>query len=1831
MAGIGDGQQNYGKNIARRYCITATIGQGAMGTVFRGFPFNDPSDTVAIKVIQGSRKLDSESLMRFQKEAALMSRLHHSHIISFHELGLLENEDPQNEQSGYYIVMEFAEGLNLKQLLERDGRKDVSFFFDLGLQIASALDYTHGKNIIHRDIKSQNIIVQTSTNQGVMVKVLDFGVARLQESIFSTDQEPIAKQLDVAGTPLYMAPEQSALMTDAPIDHRVDLYSLGCVLYEVLTGRPPFVGNTREKLEKQHVQVEPEPLTNLRPDIPKAIESIVHKLLAKHPNDRYQTAFGLQGDLIKARHEFERLAKKTINPFKLGMKDNFRAVSAQLDLIGRKKEMTKLFEEYRAASNEKARSRLTVITGAPGIGKTRLIAEIRKSFANRQIRFIAGSFSQHETALPFNALANAFNEYLFNLLRRSLQESQELQHRLKTVLGPTGHQIAAIVPGLKPYLKNIPEDESTFDLDGEDFNTFAKLFSDFTRCLVPDNQAIVFIFDDLHWADERSMALIDLFFSMNNAQRFYLIVSMTPSRAHHNSRLAEFITKFSKLKRRYQEIDLDPLDEESTAEIVKNMLGSRIVDRQLLQLVYRHSLGNPMQFVELVRTMVAEDLITQGETGLWKFAGTESDVRPNLTSSIDIVLNRLEHIEPTLAQILGIAAAAGLTFSPESLAIGPQPKDIDRALQAATAQGYIFRSTSAETQKHLSTNKDAYRFVHKKVRDAIYDMIPIVERSPIHRSLAAVLDSQPHASEGVFPICHHLNVAYAHIANKERKLAEMCLKYNLLAAEAALQTESWHSAEQYFENAAALLAEWTPPLTSVDEQARILEKLGDLAIKQQEPGVALQKYQELLRFQLKPLAHGRVAYKIVYLQTVAGLLQAARQLAESTLIKLRHALPVWRFKDQFVNIVLLILDALPIRKEWKPSFRLLSLAHHKGLHNSSDVEYPVIRILSIGQWLFLMENFQTALAYHLQAYRQGWSKRGNAEDILMTVADRAALLALAGIMRPAYSFFEAAYRVAKSLKSQQAIGYIALMRAICLEYPRGRIDDASDRLRKAIELISDDQQRLTFALALEFKVFLLMQKCRLDRIQLYTSKLPRAVPTRNWISPRVVAMTMFASLLQNNRDKMIRRGEAFIKRREQVGGREGDTFVSIIRCLVDYARGDIDRARKDFKYTVRGYFSLINTGFIFPFEEDILSLFLVSFNDLFLHEFGHRLLRPEDQQLLLLRIEARLQSIGRSQRSFAKLVLARIGDLRGAKNSRAKYYQAIEQAKAGNNALGTAFGYFWLTMYQAKRKEPGSQDLLQRSRKFAEKHGLIGLAETIDKIGEKAFGQRTETSQAIPARESDVAPIFNYYPSDLIIAHLQSMATPQWASLSFENRLGQAFLLLEQTYAFDSLAYLALAEQGEPDWIWTVRIKDTLKSLLHGYLLPYGQLRSSLFLPCNDAPWLTEEMQFSEPDAKTNPLATPVADLTEQATVTDEEAVESEGTVISNAYRPEPTVKSEAFDGPETIPAFDSSPNSADTSTDRFQMSKNQESRAQLDALKMSAILPALGPGGKLGLIYIENIIDKLGRDSVLNRFELDRFAAQVRSIATSPEGMDGFFAPGNFSLEPCPWLHFEPYGTMRKNRETAFFLGFRINSEQYLMSYVLVAGDDLPAQNLGGMLWYHLLSMRSLSAVSGQNMLELSEVREEISGIIKSGCRIHSVHNVSVAFSLFSRSRAAVASGHFGRARPVVLGAENRLTAHNQVVTRLSNGRDIRYWETEALLDSFHPYVLSYDTSRLESLIPEGSDLGTRWSLVEEKAQGMTIHGIISKLVMEENLPRYYLAIAFCPGGDLTINHGAA
>jgi len=273
------------QTIGERYTVEARIGQGGMAEVFRGF---DPQleRTVAIKVLGHPFDRDAGFVTRFRREAQAAARLNHPNIVGVYDAGA--DGDTQ------YIVMEYIEGRTLASFLGGGGHPTPMQAVELTEKVASALQAAHEHGIIHRDIKPANVMV---TRSGA-VKVMDFGIARLQTDATAPQTS------SVIGTPAYFSPEQAQ---GQPVDARSDIYSLGCVLYELLAHRQPFTGDTPVAVAYKQVNEMPVPPSAVNPDVPPRLDAVVMKCMAKNPANRYQTAAELKADLerVKAGQEVE--------------------------------------------------------------------------------------------------------------------------------------------------------------------------------------------------------------------------------------------------------------------------------------------------------------------------------------------------------------------------------------------------------------------------------------------------------------------------------------------------------------------------------------------------------------------------------------------------------------------------------------------------------------------------------------------------------------------------------------------------------------------------------------------------------------------------------------------------------------------------------------------------------------------------------------------------------------------------------------------------------------------------------------------------------------------------------------------------------------------------------------------------------------------------------------------------------------------------------------------------------------------------------------------------------------------------------------------------------------------------------------------------------------------------------------------------------------------------------------------------------------------------------------------------------------------------------------
>lgn len=268
-----------GSVLAGRYEIISEVGRGALGVVYKARHLV-MEKTVAVKILFADVEKDETTFLRFQREAQAASSMSHPNIVTVYDFGVSDGKTP-------YLVMDFVEGVNLKDVIARHGRLSIDRSVSIFLQMCSALEHAHSKGILHRDIKPENVVLLHTAWNPEFVKLVDFGIAKYVNEP-TTASRKLTMEGQVLGTPAYMSPEQ--VMGDK-LDARSDIYCMGVLMYNVITGKLPIVGSTSTDTMSRHITDQPIEFHIACPElkIPFRLQRTIMKALKKHPQDRHQT------------------------------------------------------------------------------------------------------------------------------------------------------------------------------------------------------------------------------------------------------------------------------------------------------------------------------------------------------------------------------------------------------------------------------------------------------------------------------------------------------------------------------------------------------------------------------------------------------------------------------------------------------------------------------------------------------------------------------------------------------------------------------------------------------------------------------------------------------------------------------------------------------------------------------------------------------------------------------------------------------------------------------------------------------------------------------------------------------------------------------------------------------------------------------------------------------------------------------------------------------------------------------------------------------------------------------------------------------------------------------------------------------------------------------------------------------------------------------------------------------------------------------------------------------------------------------------------------------
>ena len=686
--------------IAGRYHVEGFLGRGGRKRVYRARDTEAENREVAVAVFE-TEGIEETVLARARREAQAMGKLgEHPHVVRVLDSG--------EEDRVPYIVSEYVGGGDVAGVLEdSEGRRlDIDRALAIAIDVSRALEHAHSRGIVHRDLKPANIWLG------------DDGAARLGDFGLATSDRRSRAAVEgmLVGTVAYLPPEQALGRSS---DARSDLYSLGAMLYELLTGEPPFAGQDAVAIIGQHLNSEPVAPSRHRPEIAPALDRVVLELLAKAPDDRPASA-------SEARRQLERAATAAdeAEPEEEATENPLESLAGGI-FVGREREL----DEMRSLLEDALRGqgRLLLLTGDPGIGKTRTAEQLATYARVRGAHVHWGRCHESEGAPPYWPWSEAIRSYV--------RDADPVG--LRWQLGSRAADVAQVVPELAERLGDLGEPPAM-----EPEQARFRLFDSIAGFLGGASQSrpLVLVLDDLHWADEPSLLLLS-FVARRLADTGLLIVGTYRDielGRHHP--LAETLADLGAVEGA-RRIALHGLAPEGIASFIELTAGVDRPPPDLAEAIRDQTGGNPFFIGEVVRLMAAEGRL--GEDQARREVAIPQGVR-------EVVGRRLDRLPEQANDVLRLAAVCGREFDLEVLERVSRhpPETVSGALAAATGARLIAESREMPGR---------YSFAHALVGETLHAEVPAARRAVIHREIGEAIEAlyPDEVDERLGHIAHH--------------------------------------------------------------------------------------------------------------------------------------------------------------------------------------------------------------------------------------------------------------------------------------------------------------------------------------------------------------------------------------------------------------------------------------------------------------------------------------------------------------------------------------------------------------------------------------------------------------------------------------------------------------------------------------------------------------------------------------------------------------------------------------------------------------------------------------------------------------------------------------------------------------------------------------------------------------------------------------------------------------------------------------------------------------------------------------------------------------------
>jgi PAS domain S-box-containing protein len=752
------------------------IREGADFILYRGRQHGNPSPVLALAV--SAKQPSTQSLRRLDHEYSLAAKLDPAWAAK--PLALTRHEGRT------ILVLKDPGGGPLDQVLERHQGQPLglSRFLPVAISLASALGQVHRHSLIHKDIKPGNVLV----NEAGDVRLIGFGIA---SQLPREHQSPVPLEV-IAGTLAYMAPEQTGRMNRS-IDTRSDLYSLGVTLYQMLTSALPFAAD--DPLGWVHCHIAREPVSpNERAAVPEPLSSLTMKLLAKNAEERYQTASGLEADLRQCLAQWQSDGR--IDAFPLGAHDASDRLMIPEKLYGREGEIDALVAAFdRVVTHGTAE--LVLVSGYSGIGKSSVVNELHKVLVPPRGFFASGKFDQYKRDIPYATLAQAFQALVRQILVKSEEEVGQWRRSILEAVGPNGQLIVNLIPevefiiGKQPSVPGLPQQDAQ--------NRFQLVFRRFLGAFARPEHPLALFLDDLQWLDAASLGFLEHLLTHSEVQHLLLVGAYRDNEVNSSHPLMRTLGVIRKAGARIEEIVLAPLALKDVSRLVADaMHGERDTVYPLAQLLHEKTGGNPFFAIQFLTALAEEGLLAfDSATRAWQWEMNRIHAKGYTDNVVHLMVGKLKRLSNTTQDALKQLACLGnvVEFATLTLVQGKSEEEIHTALWEATRAGLVLHRDGS------------YAFLHDRVQEAAYALIPESERAAEHLRIGRVLMSRTppdDIEEKIFEIVNQLDRGTALISSQAER--ERVAELNLIAGKRAKTSTAYASALNYLIAGRALLA-----------------------------------------------------------------------------------------------------------------------------------------------------------------------------------------------------------------------------------------------------------------------------------------------------------------------------------------------------------------------------------------------------------------------------------------------------------------------------------------------------------------------------------------------------------------------------------------------------------------------------------------------------------------------------------------------------------------------------------------------------------------------------------------------------------------------------------------------------------------------------------------------------------------------------------------------------------------------------------------------------------------------------------------------------------------